>query len=81
MFSPGIADMVSMTGSVGRDVVGAQIITKTLDTLNGLGPSSFAYNLGLRPMTGVSNTADYQFQTDVLNAAYSGIGTFVNTAC
>ena len=74
MYSPAIADMVSMAGRVQRDAMGAEIITKTLDTLNGTGLNP----LGFRSPVGISNNADYHFQTSVLNAAYSGKGTFVN---
>jgi hypothetical protein len=66
--------MVSMAGRVQRDAVGGEIITKTLDAVNGAGFGSLAY----RAPVGISNNADYVFQTSVLNAAYSGRGTFVD---
>ena len=74
MYNPAIADMVSMAGRVQRDTVGAQIITQTLDYMNS---ASFG-GLGYGASVGLSNNADYNFQTSVLNAAYSGKGTFVN---
>ena len=74
MYNPAIADMVSMAGRVQRDVIGAEIITKTLDVMNSTGFGGLGYGAS----AGVSNNADYHFQTSVLNAAYSGKGTFVN---
>ena len=72
MYNPAIADMVSMAGRVQRDAMGAQIITKTLDYMNSTG------GLGYGSPVGISNNADYNFQTSVLNAPYSGKGTFVD---
>ena len=75
MYNPAIADMVSMAGRVQRDITGAQIITKTLDYMN----SASLGGLGYGSSVGIfNNNADYNFQTSVLNAAYSGKGTFVN---
>ena len=74
MYNPAIADMVSMAGRIQRDAVGAQVITKTLDYMNS---PSFG-SLGYGASVGISNNADYNFQTSVLNAAYSGKGTFVD---
>ena len=74
MYSPAIADMVSMAGRVQRDAMGAQIITQTLDAVNSTGFS----RLGHGSLVGISNNADYNFQTSVLNAAYSGKGAFVD---
>jgi hypothetical protein len=73
MYNPATADMVSMAGRVQRDTVGAEVVTKTLDAMNSSG-----FSMGLRAPVGISNNADYAFQTSVLNAAYSGRGTFVN---
>ena len=75
MYNPAIADMVSMAGRVQRDIVGAEIITKTLDYMNSARIGGFGYGASV----GISNNADYNFQTSVLNAAYSGKGTFVDT--
>ena len=72
MYNPAIADMVSMAGRVQRDTVGAQIITKTLDYMHSASGGAYGSYVG------ISNNADYNFQTGVLNAAYSGKGTFVN---
>ena len=74
MYNPAIADMVSMAGRVQRDAMGAQIITQTLDAVNNTGLSRLGYGASV----GISNNADYQFQTNVLNAAYSGKGTFID---
>ena len=74
MYNPAIADMVSMAGRVQRDTMGAEIITKTLDYMNSTGVNG----LGNRASIGVSNNADYNFQTSVLNAVYSGRGAFVD---
>ena len=74
MYNPAIADMVSMAGRVQRDTLGAQIITKTLDYMNSTGVSGLGYGSSV----GISNNADYHFQTSVLNAVYSGRGTFVD---
>jgi hypothetical protein len=64
--------MVSMAGRVQRDTIGAEAITKTLDYMNSTGFRSYGSSVG------ISNNADYNFQTSVLNAAYSGKGTLVN---
>ena len=74
MYNPAIADMVSMAGRVQRDAMGAQIITQTLDAVNNTGVSRLGYGAS----AGISNNADYHFQTNVLNAAYSGKGAFVD---
>ena len=74
MYSPAIADMVSMVGRVQRDAIGGEIITKTLDAMNSTGLGSAAHRIPV----GISNNADYAFQTSVLNAAYSGRGAFVD---
>jgi|GEM_PF-1353582 len=74
MYNPAIADMLSMAGRVQRDSMGAQIITGTLNYMNGTSLGGLAYGTSV----GISNNADYNFQTSVLNAAYSGKGTFVN---
>ena len=74
MYTPAVADMVSMAGRVQRDAIGGEIISKTLDAVNTTSMSSAA----LRSPLGISNNADYAFQTSVLNAAYSGRGTFVD---
>ena len=74
MYNPAIADMVSMAGRVQRDTMGGQTITKTLDYMNSTGFGSLGYGASV----GISNNADYNFQTSVLNAAYSGKGTFVD---
>ena len=70
MYNPAIADMVSMSGRVQRDAIGGDIITKTLDAVNTTALP--------RASVGVSNNADYAFQTSVLSAAYSGRGAFVD---
>ena len=76
MYNPAIADIVSMSGQVSREVFGAQIISKTLDQMNSSSAGFGGYGYGAS--VGLTNNADYNFQTSVLNAAYSGIGTFVN---
>ena len=73
MYNPALADMVSMSGRVQRDAVGADIITRTLDAVNSTGFGGLSKSL-----VGLANNTDYQFQTSVLNAAYSGRGTFVD---
>jgi len=72
MYNPAIADMVSMAGRVQRDTMDGQIVARTLDYMNS---ASFG---GYGSSVGIANNADYHFQTSVLNAAYSGKGTFVN---
>ena len=73
MYNPAIADMVSMSGRVQRDAMGGEIVSRTLDAVNNAGFS------GLNKLAvGISNAADYHFQTSILNAAYSGRGTFVD---
>jgi hypothetical protein len=74
MYSPAMADMVSMAGRVQRDSMDGDIINKTLSAVNNASLSG----LGNRASVGISNNADYAFQTSVLNAAYSGKGTFVD---
>ena len=73
MYNPAIADMVSMAGRVHRDAMGGEIISRTFDAVNNVGFGGLS-KLSL----GISNNADYHFQTSVLNAAYSGRGTFVD---
>ena len=73
MYNPAIADMVSMAGRVQRDAMGGEIISRTLDAVNNTG-----FNGLRKSAVGLSNTADYHFQTSVLNAVYSGRGTFVD---
>ena len=73
MYNPAIADMVSMSGRVQRDAIGADIINKTLDAVNSTGFGGVS-----KAPVGIANNTDYQFQTSVLNAAYSGRGTFVD---
>jgi len=75
MYNPAIADMVSMAGRVQRDTTGGQVIAKTLDYMNNTGVGGLGYGASV----GIANNADYNFQTSVLNAAYSGKGTFVDT--
>ena len=73
MYSPAIADMVTMAGRVHRDAVGGEIISRTFDAVNNAGFGGMS-----KMSAGLSNSADYHFQTSVLNAAYSGRGTFVD---
>jgi hypothetical protein len=77
VYTPAVADMVSMAARLERDVTGGQIVTKTLDALNG-SAAPYTYGMGFGAHTGLSNNADHHFQTSVLNAAYSGRGTFVD---
>lgn len=73
MYNPVIADMVSMAGRAQRSSAGGEIVSKTLDAVNNSGFSA------LNKMSiGVSNNADYAFQTSVLNAAYTGRGALVD---
>ena len=74
MYNPVIADMVTMGGRVQRDAMGGSIISGTLDYMN----STRIGGLGYGASVGISNNADNHFQTSVLNAAYSGKGTFVD---
>jgi hypothetical protein len=74
MYNLALADMVSMAGRVQQDATGGEIISKTLSAMNNASLSG----LGNRSPVGVSNNADYAFQTSVLNAAYSGKGAFVD---
>jgi hypothetical protein len=69
-----MADMVSMAGRVQRDAMNGDIISQSLGALNSVNIGGF----GNRSSVGVSNNADYAFQTSVLNAAYSGKGAFVD---
>jgi hypothetical protein len=68
-----MADMVSMAGRVQRDAMGGEIISRTLDAVNNTGFGALS-----KLSVGLSNHADYAFQTSVLNAAYSGRGAFVD---
>ena len=58
--------VASLAASSNRQVFGAQVVTKTLDTMN-----------QNQSMSGGTN-ADYDFQTSVLGAAYTGKGTMVD---
>ena len=70
MYSPAVAALVSMSDKLQRDAMGGEIITKTLNAVN-------ATTLP-RASVGISNNADYAFQTSVLSAAYSGRGAFID---
>lgn len=66
--------MDSMTGAVAslamsenRQLFGAQVVSKTLDYMNS--GNSFGGN---------SASADYDFQTSVLGAAYGGSGVILD---
>jgi len=74
MYSPVMAEIVSQASRVQQDAVGGEIISQTLNAMN-----SASLSVGNRASVGVSNNADYAFQTSVLNAAYTGKGTFVDT--
>jgi len=74
MYSPVMAEIVSQASRVQHDVTGGEIVSQTLNAVN-----SASLTVGNRAPAGVSNNADYAFQTSVLNAAYSGKGTFVDT--
>mgnify|MGYP000855927705 CR=1 FL=1 len=50
-----------------RQVFGAQVVAKTLDTMN------------QKQTVGGAASADYDFQTTVLGAAYAGKGTMLDT--
>lgn len=66
MDSAGFA-MASATAAMNSQTFGAQVVSKTLDYMNsgsGAGMSSQA--------------ADYDFQTSVLSAAYTGKGSLAN---
>jgi hypothetical protein len=64
------SDMSATTISTGmsRQEFGAQVVSKTLDYMNSNSSSSSGFN------------ADYDFQTSVLGAAYSGTGTVLDTS-
>ena len=74
MYSPVMAEIVSQASRVQQDAAGGEIISQTLNSMN-----SASLNVGSKMPAGISNRADYAFQTSVLNAAYSGKGTFVDT--
>ena len=76
MYNPAIANVVSMGNQISREAFGAQVVSKTLDYMNSSSAGFGGYAYG--SSVGLSNNADYNFQTSVLNAAYSGIGNFVN---
>lgn len=58
--------VATLAATSNRAVFGAQVVAKTLDTMN--------RNPG---MSGGGN-ADYDFQTQVLGSAYAGKGTMVD---
>ena len=74
MYSPAVAEVVSIAGRMQRDAADGEIISKTLGALNNASISG----LGNRASVGIANNSDYAFQTSVLNAAYSGKGSFVD---
>lgn len=61
--SDSVGAMASMAADLNRQTFGAQVVAKTLDTLN-------QSNAGI----GGGTNADYDFQTKVLTAAFSGKG-------
>jgi hypothetical protein len=58
-----VGSMASMASDLNRQTFGAQVVAKTLDTLN-------QSHAGV----GGGTNADYDFQTKVLSAAFSGKG-------
>ncbi len=80
------------SGAISKEAFGAAVVSQTLDNLNNtqnkpapVDKESFGAavvsqtldNLNNNSATSVSG-ADYQFQKDVLSAAYSGKGTIVD---
>jgi hypothetical protein len=63
--------MVSSASRSQRDSANGAIISQSLDALNGS-------SSGNKAPVGISNNADYAFQTNVMNAAYSDKGAFVD---
>jgi len=56
--------MLEMQSSVQKQDLGAELISKTLDTMN--------------QTSKVEQNSDYQFQKDVLSAAVTGKGTILD---
>ena len=65
--SDSLGSMASMATGLDRQTFGAQVVAKTLDTLN-QSPSG----------SGSGMNADYDFQTKVLSAAFTGKGGVTN---
>ncbi len=83
---------MSSSQSISKEAFGAQVVTATLDKLNNsqkqpapVDKESFGAavvsqtldNLNSSKSTAVSG-ADYEFQKDVLSAAYEGKGTIID---
>lgn len=64
------ATEVANIAAVQKSTIGAEIITKTLDTMNQYGSTGTGGNAG----TSGDMAASYEFQKSVLSAAYSPKG-------
>jgi len=57
-----------MAASISKETMGAQVVSKTIDSMQGAGSSSGA----------MKSVADYDFQTKVLSSALSDAGKGIN---
>ena len=64
------AAMATAAANTTKATVGAQVVTKTLDTLNKTAPSK-----GKKSTGGGDMAASYDFNKSVLSAAYNPTGT------
>ncbi len=64
-----VNDAIAISAATSKNMLDSQIITQTLDVLNA--------NSGSTPKDG-GVSESYQFNKDVLSAAYDTKGTFIN---
>lgn len=81
------------SGTISKEIFGAAVVSRTLDNLNNtrnrpapIDKESFGAAVVSQTLDNLNNNsstyvsgADYQFQKDVLAAAYNGKGTIVDT--
>ena len=73
--SYGTADMIAAAANTSKATIGAQIVTKTLDTLNRTAPTK---SKGKYSSAASGMAASYDFNKSVLSAVYNPVGAIAN---
>ena len=79
MSSTSPSDIAALSATTQKAVLGAEIITKTLDTLNQYGGDSGSGSCN-KSGTSSDMAASYDFQKSVLSAAYSPKGAIADVS-
>jgi len=74
MGSDTTAAVIAAAANTSKAAIGAQIVTKTLDTLNSTAPTKRKGKSG-----GGDIAASYDFNKSVLSAVYNPVGTITST--